>query len=145
MTAICAIILSKRAAGLVSSERLSQWSSAVSEGARLRVGYPAWLRFFLQKGVIAITLGRTVYVSEKAVGKSDRELMALVRHEMAHVHQVAQLGLFRFLYRYVREYISLRRSGLKSFQAYEEISFEREARAAEAAPESTGVVESPRR
>jgi hypothetical protein len=133
MTTLIAIILPRRLQGLVSAERLSTLSSVVSDGARLRVGYPAWLRFFLQKGVVAITLGRTVYVSERVLAKSDHELLKLVQHELTHVRQVAQLGLMRFLYRYVREYISLRRAGMKSFQAYEEISFEREARAAEAA------------
>lgn len=126
-----AVIVSKRVQGLVSNERLEAWRALVRDGARLRVGYPRWLAPFVQRGVVAITLGRTVYLADRTLQKSDRELRQLLEHELTHVKQVAQLGLIRFLYRYVREYITLRRQGLRSFEAYEAISFEREARAAE--------------
>jgi len=48
-----------------------------------------------------------------------------------HVQQIARLGIVRFYWRYLREYISLRRSGLSSAEAYQRISFETEAFAAE--------------
>ena len=107
--------------------------------ARLRVGYPRWLSPFLQKGVIAITLGRRVYLSERLLQRSEEELLRILRHELAHVAQVRRLGLLRFLYRYAREYVAARRRGVASFDAYEQISFEREARAAEEAGKMAGV------
>jgi hypothetical protein len=99
-----------------------------SSPARIAYAFPIWLRPFLQRGVIAITLGRRVYVSAKVKGE---ELERLLRHELKHVEQVNRIGLFRFYWRYVREYIALRRSGLKSFEAYRRVSFEEEASAAE--------------
>lgn len=101
---------------------------------KVRVGFPVWLRPFLQRSVIGITLGRTVYLSPLVVDRSRDSLMRVVRHELVHVRQVNELGLWRFLYRYVREYLKLRRSGLTSAEAYNQISFEREAYAAESSP-----------
>jgi hypothetical protein len=107
--------------------------AAVIEGsaARVRLGFPAWLRPFLQRGVIGITLGRRVYLSPRLMDRSEEEMRRIVQHELAHVRQVHELGLPRFLYRYVREYISLRRRGFSSSDAYRRISFEVEAEAAE--------------
>jgi hypothetical protein len=96
--------------------------------AKIAFAFPFWLRPFLQRGVIAITLGRRVYVSARVKGE---ELERLLRHELKHVEQVNRLGLVRFYWRYVREYIALRKSGLKSFEAYRRVSFEEEASAAE--------------
>lgn len=109
---------------------------ALAGGAegRLKVGFPKWLRPFLQKGVIAITLGRTVYLSENLLGRGEDDVMKIVRHELAHVQQVLKLGLIRFLFRYAKEYLTNRRRGMASFAAYEAISFEVEARRAEEPP-----------
>ena len=96
--------------------------------AKIAYAFPWWLRPFLQRGVIAITLGRRVYVSARVKGE---QLERLLRHELTHVAQVNRLGILRFYWRYVREYIALRRSGLKSFEAYQRVSFEQEASAAE--------------
>jgi hypothetical protein len=76
--------------------------------------------------VIALTLGRTIYVARDAV-----DIDRLIRHELAHVKQVGRLGFFRFLFRYVREYVRNRRRGLGAAEAYRRISFEEEAFAAE--------------
>lgn len=114
------------------NERLSALSSLIEESsARVRFGYPVWLRPFLQRNVIGITIGRKVYLSQQLLERSDEELQRIVRHELAHVKQVVRLGLLRFLYRYVREYIALRRQGLSRSAAYAAISFEREAVEAE--------------
>ena len=78
------------------------------------------------RGVAAITLGRTIFVRE-GVEITER----LVRHELAHVRQVRRLGLPRFLWRYVREYLALRCRGASSSEAYARISFEVKACAAE--------------
>jgi len=94
--------------------------------ARIRHGFPFWMRPFLFRGVMALTLGRTIYVRQ-AAGDIDR----LIRHELVHVEQVGRLGFLRFLFRYVREYVGNRRRGLKAAEAYRRISFEEEAFAAE--------------
>ena len=99
--------------------------------ARVIIGYPVWLRYFLMSGVVAITLGRRIYVSPVVAGRSPDAAERLIRHELAHVRQWSQLGLFRFAFRYVRDYIRLRRSGLASQAAYRAIPFEVEAREAE--------------
>lgn len=100
-------------------------------GARIRVGYPAWLRALLRKNVIAITLGRRVYLSPRLLEEGEEHLRSIVRHELVHVKQVNRVGLVCFLLRYVREFVANRRRGLDSEAAYEAISFEVEARAAE--------------
>lgn len=102
-------------------------SQLAASRARL-LPIPRWLRPFLSRGVIAITLGRRIYV---AATVAEDELEALVRHELVHVRQIARLGLIRFYWRYVNEYITLRRSGLPAAEAYRRISFEVEAFAAE--------------
>jgi hypothetical protein len=94
--------------------------------ARVRFGFPIWMRPFLFRGVIALTLGRTIYVARGAI-----DIDRLIRHELAHVKQVGRLGFLRFLFRYVREYVSNRRRGFKAAEAYRRISFEEEAFAAE--------------
>ena len=96
--------------------------------ARLRVGYPWWLRFFLLRGVAGITLGRSIYVAPHIAGS---QLERLVRHELAHVRQIARLGIVRFYWRYAVEYVRNRRSGMPSGVAYRNISFEKEAFSAE--------------
>ena len=102
--------------------------AVASVRARVRQGYPWWLRFFLMRGVIGITLGRRIYVAPHLAG---RQLERLLRHELAHVGQVARHGLFTFYWRYLTEYVSHRRAGLSSVAAYRAISFEKEALAAE--------------
>jgi hypothetical protein len=94
--------------------------------ANVRYGFPFWMRPFLFRGVIALTLGRTIYVARDAI-----DIDRLIRHELAHVKQVGRLGLLRFLFRYGREYVSNRRRGFKAAEAYRRISFEEEAFAAE--------------
>lgn len=108
---------------------LSEPTQAQLAAARARLApIPRWLRPFLSRSVIAITLGRRIYV---AAAVADDALEALVRHELVHVGQIARLGLIRFYWRYINEYITLRRRGLPAAEAYERISFEVEAFAAE--------------
>jgi hypothetical protein len=95
--------------------------------AIVRVGYPWWLRPFVLRNVAAITLGRRIYVAEEATE-------AILRHEMVHVRQAGELGLARFLWRYVAEYLRNRRRGMRHDEAYRAISFEVEAFAAENHP-----------
>lgn len=93
--------------------------------AIVRVGYPWWLRPFVFRNVVAITLGRRIYIASEGAGE------AILRHELVHVRQAVELGLARFLWRYVAEYFRNRRRGMPHDQAYRAISFEVEAFTAE--------------
>lgn len=108
--------------------------AALRSGAILRLGYPRWLRTFVRKKVLAITLGRRVYVSPGLLEQGEERLLEIVRHELAHVDQVREVGLVKFLVGYAREYVANRRRGLDPEAAYESISFEVQARAAEMEP-----------
>jgi hypothetical protein len=98
----------------------------ISARARVRYRFPWWLRPLLMRGVVAITLGRWIYVAADATLP-----IRFVRHELAHVRQINRLGLIRFYWRYVCEYLSNRRGGMSAADAYRNISFEIEAQAAE--------------
>src|SRR5688500_2488059 len=95
--------------------------------ARVRVGYPRWLRPWLTRDVIAITLGRTIYVSEQVLDR----LAPLIRHELVHVRQVNRHGLLLFLARYMGEFLAHFWRVRSVSRAYALISFEIEAAAAE--------------
>ena len=96
--------------------------------ARVRIGFPWWLRPFLMKNVLAITLGRRIYVR---VGIAESFMTRLLRHELAHVRQIERLGLFRFYVLYVAEFVRHLRRVHSVGKAYSLISFEIEATAAE--------------
>ncbi len=104
----------------------------MTKPAVVRVGYPWWLRVFLHRHIAAITLGRRIYIAEEA---SD----AILRHELVHVRQAGELGLPRFLWRYVAEYLRNRRHGMTHDAAYRAISFEVEAFATESDPRIIGA------
>lgn len=92
----------------------------------VRIGFPWWLRPFLGRDVAAITLGRRVWISARA-----RDVERLVRHELVHVRQMAEEGVLRFLWRYLRHYARNRWRGMSHRQAYLAIPYEVEAFAAE--------------
>ena len=96
--------------------------------AKVRVGYPWWLRPFLMRDVVAITLGRRIYVRQAMASASFERLL---KHELAHVRQVHRLGLIRFLLSYLREFARHWMRLRDVSAAYSAISFEIEARAAE--------------
>lgn len=96
--------------------------------AKVRLRFPWWMRPFLMKGVVAITLGRRIYVAAEV---AEERTIRFIRHELAHVRQINRLGLLRFYWRYFREYIANRRSGMTPSVAYRNISFEIEALSAE--------------
>src|SRR5258707_14961776 len=94
------------------------------DGVIVRYRFPWWLRPFLLRGVAGITLGRRVFIEG-----SDPE--GILRHELVHVSQIARLGLFRFYWAWIREYVMHRRQGYPPAEAYRRISLEIEAFAAE--------------
>lgn len=96
--------------------------------ARVNLRFPWWLRPFLPRSVIAITLGRRVYVATRI---AESEIERNLRHELTHVQQIARIGVVRFYWRYFAEYVALRRRGVPPAEAYQRISFEVEAFAAE--------------
>lgn len=96
--------------------------------AIVRIGFPWWLRPFLLRDVVALTLGRRVWISERA-----RDVDRLLRHELVHVRQMAAYGVLPFLWKYARAYLANRRRGLSHDAAYLAIPFEVEAVAAERA------------
>jgi hypothetical protein len=102
-------------------------------GAILHRRYPRWLRPFLMRDVVGITVGRHIFLDENYQGDTD----ALVRHELMHVRQVAQLGLPRFLFRYAKEWLGAILHG-SGAAAYTNLSFEVEARRAESDPSLLG-------
>ena len=93
--------------------------------AIVRYGFPWWLRLILLRGVAGITLGRRIYLGSGA--NVERSL----RHELVHVRQIAHVGVVKFYWRWVSEYLANRRRGMSSDEAYRSISFEAEAFASE--------------
>ena len=69
------------------------------------------------RGVAGITLGRRIYVVDAAT----------LRHELVHFRQIQRLGLMKFYWMWVSEYVSNRRRGMNSAEAYRKISLEEEA------------------
>ncbi len=94
--------------------------------AVLRIGYPWWMRPFLFRDVVAITIGRRIWISPRV-----RDVEPLVRHELVHVRQMAEHGLLQFLWKYAASYLRNRRGGMTPQEAYLAIPFEVEAVAAE--------------
>ncbi len=107
--------------------------------AKPRVGYPWWLRPWLARDVIAITLGRTIYLSARAAERPLERLEPLLRHELAHVRQVNRHGFFGFIARYLGEFLRHFLRVRSVNRAYAMISFEIEALAAEKDEERTAL------
>jgi len=110
--------------------------SLTAQRAKVIVGYPWWLRPWLARDVVAITLGRRIFLGKDSGGE---HLERLIRHELAHVRQVNELGLPVFLVRYLWEFARHLRRLRSVARAYESISFEVEARAAEEGNPESGL------
>jgi hypothetical protein len=78
---------------------------------------------YISPGIAGLTLGRFVFVRRERVNDT-----TLLRHELVHVQQWRELGMARFLFRYLRSYVTARRAGHSHWDAYEAIPFEIEAR-----------------
>jgi hypothetical protein len=77
---------------------------------------------FAAPGAAATTLGRFVFVRERAVG-SDR----LLRHELVHVRQWRELGVPGFGWRYLTAYLRWRVRRYSHWAAYRRVPLEIEA------------------
>lgn len=100
-------------------------------GARIRVGYPRWLRIVVKRGIVGVTIGNRIYLHHEVTSREMETIEAILIHELTHVRQFQRLGLPRFLYLYLREYLELRGSGMSPAEAYSNISLEVEASLAE--------------
>ena len=89
------------------------------------------MRVILAQDVIAITLGRSIYLRGVMASPGFERTL---RHELVHVRQVNELGLLRFLWRYLTEFFRHWRRLRHAGAAYSAISFEVAARAAEDEP-----------
>lgn len=78
----------------------------------------------LTPGVAAMTLGRFVLVR-----RGQERNLGLLAHELVHVQQWRELGVARFLRRYLVDYLHGRRVGMSHGAAYRAIGLEAEARA----------------
>ncbi len=89
-------------------------------------GHWLWVGGPVPPGSVGITLGSLVIVRRSAArGGGFAELLA---HEQVHVRQFAELGVGRFVARYVRSYARFRFRGYGHWQAYSRIPLEVEAR-----------------
>ncbi len=89
-------------------------------------GHWLWVGGPVPPGSVGITLGSLVIVRKSAArGGGFADLLA---HEQVHVRQFAELGVGRFLARYLRSYARFRFLGYGHWQAYSRIPLEVEAR-----------------
>ena len=89
---------------------------------------PAWMRRLWRGDVGAMTLPWGIFVRSDLLGGNRVDLARLVSHELVHVRQWQQMGIRRFLTRYLSDYWRARRQGHSHQVAYEMISLEKEAR-----------------
>jgi hypothetical protein len=85
-------------------------------------GWWRWVGGPVPPGSAAITLGPLIIVRERAAGDQH-----LLRHELVHVEQWRQLGVVRFLARYLGSYLLWRLRGHSHRGAYLRIPQELEA------------------
>src|SRR5437588_6396485 len=85
----------------------------------IRIGFPWWMRPFLWRDVVALTIGRRVWISARA-----RDVEPLIRHELVHVRQMGEVGVVHFLWTYARHYLRNRRRGMGPNDAYLAIPYQ---------------------
>lgn len=86
------------------------------------------MRLLWRAGVRGVTLRRLVLADPQLLEGDPLRLARFVIHELVHVRQFAELGYFRFMFRYIGEYLTGRLSGQDHQTAYLAISAEEEAR-----------------
>jgi hypothetical protein len=85
-------------------------------------GYWLWVGGPVAPGASATTIGPLILMRRAAVGNA-----RLLRHELVHVRQYRELGVVRFLARYLRAYLGWRLRRHPHWAAYRRIPFEAEA------------------
>ena len=90
---------------------------------------PRWMRLVWIGPVRAMTVRRRIYVAPAVLSGDPAALGRLIVHELIHVRQWLESGTFRFLLRYVGDYLRGRISGRSHSDAYLAIRYEAEARA----------------
>jgi hypothetical protein len=90
---------------------------------------PRLMRRFWGQGISAMTFPNKIYIDPVALSARNGPGLLLV-HELIHVRQWDQLGVFRFLWRYLTAYFGGRFRRLGHRAAYLAIPLEVEARAA---------------
>jgi hypothetical protein len=90
---------------------------------------PRLMRRFWGRGISAMTLPNRIFIDPGAM-TARRGPGVLLVHELIHVRQWGELGVARFLWRYLSAYLSGRMKGMDHRSAYLAIPLEVEARAA---------------
>lgn len=89
---------------------------------------PTLLQRVWGEGIRAMTLGRTIFLDPALISAAQDRAGLLLVHELVHVRQWHQLGVLRFLWRYLSAYLRGRFDGLGHRGAYLAIPLEVEAR-----------------
>ena len=79
---------------------------------------------FLAPGSNGMTIGRIVFLRNDGLLDGSRKIIA---HELVHVRQYYELGMFRFLARYLAGYVRALAKHRRHRAAYLAISFEEQA------------------
>lgn len=105
----------------------SMTPEALRSRALVRLGFPPLMAPVLRKNVLAITLGRRIWIHPRVIETVPETFRLLLHHELVHVAQYERDGIARFLVRYAWEYLRGRWAGKSHYEAYRGVSYEREA------------------
>jgi Domain of unknown function (DUF4157) len=99
------------------------------ESVRVRSA-PGVMRRLWGRDISAMTLGKTIFLAPALITAVQHRPGLLLIHELVHVRQWGELGVIRFLWRYLTGYLNGRWKGLGHHAAYLAIPLEVEARVA---------------
>jgi Domain of unknown function (DUF4157) len=99
------------------------------ESVRVRSA-PGVMRRLWGRDISAMTLGKTIFLDPALMTAVQHRPGLLLVHELVHVRQWGELGVLRFLWRYLSAYVGGRWKGLGHRAAYLAIPLEVEARVA---------------
>jgi hypothetical protein len=97
------------------------------ESVRVRSA-PRIMRRLWGRDIRAMTLGTTIFLDPAVLAAAQHRSGLLLVHELVHVRQWGELGVIRFLWRYLTGYLGGRWKGLGHHAAYLAIPLEVEAR-----------------
>ena len=99
------------------------------ESVRVRSA-PGVMRRLWGRDISAMTLGHNIFVDPAVLTSAKHRPGQLLVHELVHVRQWGELGVIRFLWRYLSGYLGGRWKGLGHHASYLAIPLEVEARVA---------------